>query len=226
MRKQLLSILVLTFISIFASVLSTSPVRSQPVSATALDESSYSKLADKINAGLVSEEQFLGMKFDKAQTLEVFKYIRDKRGWTLSDEELKESLDYYMSNTASLASTNFAPTSATVAAVGGSCDQWVELEKGENYAAYPVQQISPNPGECGTDKDDIILLYNTPNSGRGNADNIRVWSYLWTVRAVIKTAYRGRVGANGLCHHTARVCMGKAGRKLGRDLDTLYLWLK
>lgn len=226
MRKQLLSIAALTLTLIFAGVLSTSPVRSKPASVTAPDESGYSLLADKINGGLVSEEQFLEMKFGKAQALEVFKRIRDKRGWTLSDDELKEAIDYYMSDTSSRASANFSPANTSVAAVGGSCDQWVELENGENYAAYPVQQISPNPGECGTDNDDIILLYNTPNAGRGNPDNIRAWSYLWTVRAVIKSAYRGRVGANGLCTHTTRVCMGTAGRKLGRDLNTLYLWLK
>jgi hypothetical protein len=226
MRKQLLLILALTLTPIFTSMLSTSAVRLQPSGVASWDESDYSSLADRINAGLVSEEQFLRMDFDKAQTLEVFKHIRDKRGWTLSNEELKEALDYYMVKTKSPASTNSAPAGATVAAVGGSCDQWVELEKGENYAAYPVGQIRPNSGECGPDNDDIILLYNTPNVGRGNPDNVRVWSYLWTVRAVIKRAYRGGVGANGLCHHTTRVCMGSAGQKLGRDLNTLYLWLK
>lgn len=226
MRKSFLIILALALTIIFASVPSTSPARSQPSGVRAAGASGYSDLADRINAGLVSEEQFLEMGFDKAQTLEVFKHIRDKRGWTLSDEELKEALTDYPSNARTSESPNFASVGAASATVGGSCAQPVELEKGENYAAYPVGHTSPNGGECGGDDDDIIMLYNTPNLGRGDADNIRVWSYLWTVRTVVRRAYRGRVGANSLCERTTRVCMGSAGQKLGRDLDTLYLWLK
>ena len=168
-------------------------------------------LADRIIVGVVSEEEFQNLKLDAAERLEVFKRIRDKRGWMMSDKQLKEVVESQLDSGRTVYAT-------------GSCNQFIEMENGSTYATYPVSRTNPNPGECGTDKDDIVLVYSTPRWPSTNADNLRNWSNLWWVRQVLSRCYGGKIAANGLCTSTTRACVGSCAKWLGNDLNYVYIW--
>lgn len=174
---------------------------------------SFREIAERIIIGEISETKFFEANFSENETLEIFKEIRTLRGWKLSDQDLTDSLE-----------TNTVPeeTNCGEEPAAASCSQFVELQNGSSYSSYPVSQVTPNSGECGSDSDDIILIYNTPKWSSTNPDRVRVWSNLWWVRTVISSY--GGVAANSLCTSRTRVCMGSRGRALGNDLNYLYLW--
>ncbi len=187
-------------------------------SATTNKKFDADHLADMIIVGLVSEDQFQDLNLTLTQKVKVFKHIRTKRGWTMTDSDLEQGL-----SSPRLESKKPDPIQP---AYSGSCGQKIEQESGSSFAAYPVGQTSPNSGECGTDSDDIVLLYNTPNAPNTNADNVRWYSTLWWVRSWLGSCYSSGLGANGLCSTTTRVCMGSCGKALGSDLNYVYLWQK
>lgn len=123
----------------------------------------------------------------------------------------------------------------------GSGSQNIELENGTSDTAYPVAIVKANAGECGSDSDDLVLVYNTPRSGRGNPDNIRVWTANLKLRAVIASpqiwfrgknigGYGGYLAGRGLNTAATRVCVGSKGKIAGwglvNDLTTVRLWYK
>lgn len=179
------------------------------------EETSWSELlADKIIVGLVSEKEFRKMNLPFEQIVEVFKHIRDKRGWTIDDESLATALS---SLKPSEPKAEFITPS-----VVGNCSEWIELESGSSFAAYPVSRSTTN--ECGGDND-ALLIYNTPKYPNTQTYNLRVYSQLWWVRSTIASCYGG-VSANSLCSSQARVCIGSCAKWLGSDLNYLYLWHK
>lgn len=186
---------------------------------TGLSEVRAETLADQIILGLISEKKFLKMRLSFMDTLKVFKKIRDKRGWTVGNDGLEVAL---RKNEKRLNSPVLDSPSVMVS---GPCNDFLELENGSTYTAYPVYRISPNPGECGPDSDDIILVYNTPKWPNTNSSSVRVWSLLWWVRWAISGCYGG-VSANSLCTTGTRVCIGSCANWLGNDLNYLYLWHK
>ena len=123
-------------------------------------------LADKIIVGLVSEEEFTGMNLSSDEILEVFKHIRDRRGWTMDDQELEASLGQYRLR-------GSQPDIVEMSVTGG-CDHFIPLQSGTRYAAYPVYRTPARRGECGPDTNELILVYNTPNWPNTNTANIRV----------------------------------------------------
>lgn len=116
-------------------------------------------------------------------------------------------------------STMVMPVSA------GSSSQKVEYEQGTYERVYPFLTL-PNPGECGSDSDDLILQYNTYWGPRVNPDNVRWNSDLWWVKYWVRTMYPSGLSANGLSTTTTRVCVGTRGQVMGTDLELLYLWHK
>ena len=110
----------------------------------------------------------------------------------------------------------------------GSGDQLVEREKGNTNMAFPVSITKPRDArECGGGwKDrllpDRILIFNTPNAGRGNPDEIRWWSNMPNV----VVAMGGSLAASGLTTPTTRVCIGIKSHLSGKDYQYLYLWRK
>lgn len=180
------------------------------------------QLADRIIVGLVSEKQFSKLNLTSEEVLEVFKHIRDKRGWTIPDEGLESALRLYKFGE----SIPEPPASGSISPqASGPCNYFLGLENGSTYASYPLYQTSPNSGECGPDSDDVVLVYNTPKWPNTNSYNVRVYSSLWWVRSAISGCYGG-VSANSLCTSTTRVCIGSCARWLGSDLNYLYLWHK
>jgi hypothetical protein len=126
-----------------------------------------------------------------------------------------------------LAVAIFGIIGATVVSAVGPSNQKVEYayQNGYDGRVYPVLRV-PYPGECGTDKDDVILQYNTYWGPRVNPDNVRWSSDLWWVRSYISRAYSGGLSASGLSTTTTRVCMGTKGLMLGSDAELIYLWHK
>ena len=100
---------------------------------------------------------------------------------------------------------------ATVSA--GNGNQKVEFGNG-NERVYPILTM-PNPGECGSDSDDLILQYSTYWGPNVNPDNVKWNSDLWWVRSWIRNVYPSGLSANGLSTTTTRVCMGTRGQVLG-----------
>lgn len=197
------------------------------------------RIADNIIVGLLSEEQFQQMNLAAAERLEVFKTIKQQRGWTMSDEDLQAALELADHGRESPPLGNETAKALSVKAnapnavgqsnaITGSCNQYIRMEEGYSYAQYPLGFAKPSPGECGSDKDDIIIGYRTPNYPRTNTNNVHSWSPHWWVRLGMRVAYTdGGMAANGLCSTVTRACVGTKGRALvGPDLQYIYLWQK
>lgn len=110
-----------------------------------------------------------------------------------------------------------------VQAIGPS-SQKVEFQYGTTERVYPT--ITTTIGnECGTDRDDIILQYNTYWGPRVDPDKVRWSSNSYWINLYVPVWYWTGLSSNGLSSTTTRVCMGSAGQKAGLDnLKTLYLW--
>ncbi len=110
-----------------------------------------------------------------------------------------------------------------VSAVGPS-NQLVEFGNGNTEKVYPVIAI-PHPGECGSDKDDLILQYNTYWGPRVDPNNVKWSSNSWFVRGYVNTMYFYGLSANGLGTTTTRVCVGIKAQVVGSGgLESIYLW--
>lgn len=183
----------------------------------------FDRIADAIIVGVISEEQFLEMNLTEEQQLEVFKRIRDKRGWGMNDEDLSSTLRQR-------ADDNMSVRDSGIAAASGDPNQFIEMESGNQYSAYPLYRRSAIGTECGTDRwwdPDVVQFYNTPKWPNTNADMVRNWSTLWWVRWVLSRCYTGgRVAGAGMNTNTTKICIGVCGRTLGSDLNYLYLWHK
>lgn len=178
-----------------------------------VDISKYNsnQIADMIIIGIVSEKEFLAANLSENDILEVFKGIRNKRGWKVDDKKLASTLKQ----------KNNLKTPVILL---GSCSQSVEQASGDRDAVYPYRQTTPIGNECGGDPDDIVLEYYTWWGPSTNPDNVRWYSLLWWVRWTVGTCYPGGLSANGLCTTNTRVCIGSCAKWLGGDLNYLYLW--
>lgn len=115
-------------------------------------------------------------------------------------------------------------TAVQTAMAAGESNQKVEYADGTKERVYPII-TTPYGNECGSDKDDIILQYNTWWGPKVSPDNVKWSSDLWWVRTVIRVGYPDGLSANGLKTTTTRVCMGSKGQVLPRgDLGLIYLW--
>lgn len=212
-----IALLLLPANQVSATKLSTDEVKYQ--SKTGFDPAD---LAEGINAGLVSEEQFLKLDLSEEQILEVFKSISDKRGWKRDDGLLAKVAREIKLNTNASTKAVTAPP---------SCDENIEMKEGWSNMIYPCRYTKPVQGEsCGSGKydkllPDRVLEYQLPNKP-GNPTDVRWWSNQWMVRKTLQTAYGGVLGSNGFCGNTVRVCIGtKAfGTLSPGDLMTVYLW--
>lgn len=112
----------------------------------------------------------------------------------------------------------------TVSAVGPS-NQKIEFQNGNTERVYPTL-IAANPGECGSDSNDIILQYSTYWGPRVDPDNVRWGSNSNIMNFYLSQVfYRSGLSANGLGSTTTRVCMGSRGQIFGPDaLEMLYIW--
>lgn len=196
-------------------------------------------IADNIIVGLLSEEQFDQLKLTPSERLEVFKQIKQQRGWKVSDEDLQRALEESdqekmphrrhprekMTPEPSSAIANIAASSSNAV---GACNQYITMEEGYTHVAWPIGWARPWPGECGSDKEDIIIGYNTPNYPLTNTANVRSWSPFWWVRAGMRAAYpSGGMAANGLCSTVTRACIGSKGQfLLGPEIFKIYIWQK
>ena len=184
------------------------------------------RLADAIIVGLLSEEQFRELPLPLPDRIEIFKAIRDKRGWTIEDNDLAQAVadsQINPSRTNNLGSKE--KTSGDRSASGGD-NQYIIMEYGTNAASYPISRVKPNAGECGSDNDDIVLVYNTPRWPSTDTTRVRSWSQLWWVRFVMSSYSNGGMAAHGLLSPTTRACIGSKAKWLGADLQYLYLWHK
>lgn len=115
-------------------------------------------------------------------------------------------------------------------AQNGAGDQFVEMEYGTTDISYPLYYEKARNGECGGGLMDVlfpdyVLVYNTPDRGLGNPDNIKFWSDFSHVRWVMNNRYSGKLAAKGLKTGATRVCIGFAGRYLSvYDFRYIYLW--
>lgn len=190
-----------------------------------------SRIADAIIVGLLSEEEFHTLVQTHRERLEVFKAIREARGWSIGDEELSRNLSIQQQegSNSSFGKPGQFTLSASPAAryVTGSDHQYIAMEAGNSAASYPTARVKPNAGECGTDSDDIVLIYNTPKWPSTDTTKVRSWSNLWWVRAVMRSSYTsGGMAAHGLAGPVARACIGSKAKWLGPDLNYLYIWHK
>ena len=113
---------------------------------------------------------------------------------------------------------------ATPASAVGPSNQKVEFRYGTTDRVYPTI-TTPNGNECGTDRDDIVLQYNTWWGPSVDPDKVRWCSNSYSVNMIVRGWYLTGLSANGLSSTTTRVCMGSVGQDLGLDnLKTLYLW--
>ena len=110
----------------------------------------------------------------------------------------------------------------------GSGNQDIEKEEGRTDMAFPVAIEKPrDEKECGGGRldrafPDRVVVYNTPTSGRGSPNDIKWWSTLPHVRAVM--GYN--LAASGLTTPTTRVCIGFRRHFSLNDVRYLYLWRK
>jgi len=126
--------------------------------------------------------------------------------------------------------TLFMGAGLSVNAQNGASNQFIEMENGTTDISYPLRIESPQGKECGGGKldrifPDKVLVYSTPDRGRSNPDNIKLWSNLWYVRTAVSLGYGGKLAGSGLKTPTTRVCVGAAGRFLSvSDYRYIYLW--
>jgi hypothetical protein len=189
------------------------------------------QLADQIITGLISEKQFLRMRLSYEEVLEVFKDIRDQRGWTFSDDDLASMLAWYKLGEPPTESPS--PDEITTQSTG-NCSVFIRKENGSRYASYPVNIVAPSGSECGSgDRNDLVLVYNTPKYPNTDTSKLRVWSIHWWISWAIGFPCPSGVGANNACTATTRVCLGSCVQlklvpygNLWNDLHYIYLWHK
>ena len=188
-----------------------------------IKEKGLDQIADRIVVGLLSEKSFLKLDLSDEQVVQIFKRIRDARGWQIDDEALAE--------VAKIRGTSSTDLPDTMNASAWSCsNQALEMESGSRDTVYLYRRTSPNGNECGTDRDDTVLEYRPRWGPYTNPDCVKWWCPLWYVRWVIYSSppvgFYGRLSANGFCTTTIRVCVGSRVRYLGNDLNYIYLWHK
>jgi len=181
-------------------------------------EDKFDRIADMIIVGLISEEQFLELGLGDDDSLEVFRRIREKRSWHMDDESLARAINH---NSREAASARTA-TAVNDFCQNGRCCQRVEVKNGRLFISPPPTITFTNPGECGTDNNDVILSFRTPKWPNTDPYKIRIGSDLWWIRWQLNTLTFGGPAANGLCSDTTRVCAGY--RVLSTDVYLLYLW--
>jgi len=174
------------------------------------------KLADMIVLGSVSEEQFLGLNLSEKEVVEVFKGIRDQRGWKMDDKQLAGVISEVLKQKDN-------SEDKFVASTRGDCNQLVEKKDGSTGTTYPYDRVSPIGNECGGDPDDCVLKYYTSWGPSTNPDNVKWWCDYWYIRWVVGLHLDG-LSASGLCTTQTRVCIGSRASWAGNDLMWVYLW--
>lgn len=184
------------------------------------DEFNPDEIADGIINGLISEKQFRRKTLSDEQVVDVFKKLREKRGWNM-DDDLFTDIATQRGRLPDIESN-------AVTVQAGGCDQPIELQSGTRNYRYYSGQRRARAGECGSDPvlPDIVLLFSKPITPRTSPNNFKWWSNAWYVRWVLNAAYGGRLAASGLCGNQVRVCVGARGYSLlgPWDFSTIYIW--
>lgn len=201
----------------------------QPALELGMDEAHL--IASNILKGDISQDDLINLQLSEQSKKFITLEFAKLRGWNITAENFHFAVKALFEKPIEYNNAPNSPQSVSENGIGvtqqalGSCAQKVEQANGSTGTSYVASIQSPSPGECGSDSDDKILVFNIYWGGT-DPNNARYWSGLWWVRSVLSGCYSSGLSTNGLCGNTAHTCVGSCALVLlpDNDLYSIFLW--